>query len=48
MPFFLLHEQNNFPDVELADEDGLLAFGSNLSIETLLKGLQKRNISLVQ
>jgi leucyl/phenylalanyl-tRNA--protein transferase len=37
MPFFLLHEQDNFPDVELADEDGLLAFGSNLSIETLLK-----------
>ena len=41
MPFFLLHEQNNFPDVELADEDGLLAFGSNLSIETLLKAYKK-------
>jgi leucyl/phenylalanyl-tRNA--protein transferase len=41
MPFFLLHEQNNFPDVELADDDGLLAFGSNLSIETLLKAYKK-------
>jgi leucyl/phenylalanyl-tRNA--protein transferase len=41
MPFFLLHEQNNFPAVELADEDGLLAFGSNLSIETLLKAYKK-------
>jgi leucyl/phenylalanyl-tRNA--protein transferase len=41
MPFFLLHEQNNFPDVELADEDGLLAFGSNLSKETLLKAYKK-------
>jgi leucyl/phenylalanyl-tRNA--protein transferase len=41
MPFFLLHEQNNFPDVELADEDGLLAFGSNLSTETLLKAYKK-------
>jgi leucyl/phenylalanyl-tRNA--protein transferase len=37
MPFFLSRVQNNFPDVELADEDGLLAFGSNLSVETLLK-----------
>src|SRR5258705_11522635 len=41
MPFFLSQEQNNFPDVELADEDGLLAFGSNLSIETLLKAYKK-------
>jgi leucyl/phenylalanyl-tRNA--protein transferase len=41
MPFFLLHQQDNFPDVELADEDGLLAFGSNLSIETLLKAYKK-------
>ena len=41
MPFFLLHEQDNFPDVELADEDGLLAFGSNLSTETLLKAYKK-------
>lgn len=41
MPFFLLHGQNNFPDVELADEDGLLAFGSNLSVETLLKAYKK-------
>jgi leucyl/phenylalanyl-tRNA---protein transferase len=41
MPFFLLQGQNNFPDVELADEDGLLAFGSNLSMETLLKAYKK-------
>ncbi len=41
MPFFLLHGQNDFPDVELADEDGLLAFGSNFSVETLLKAYKK-------
>jgi leucyl/phenylalanyl-tRNA--protein transferase len=41
MPFFLPGTQNNFPDVELADEDGLLAFGSNLSMETLLKAYRK-------
>src|SRR5664279_447600 len=41
MPFFLSHEQNNFPYVELADEDGLLAFGSNLSKETLLKAYKE-------
>ena len=41
MPTFLLYGQNNFPDVELADEDGLLAFGSNLSVETLLKAYKK-------
>ncbi|MEP6926367.1 MAG: leucyl/phenylalanyl-tRNA--protein transferase [Ginsengibacter sp.] len=41
MPFFLPHIQNNFPDVELADEDGLLAFGSNLAMETLLKAYKK-------
>ena len=36
MPLFLSSDQNNFPDVELADEDGLLAYGGNLSLETLL------------
>jgi leucyl/phenylalanyl-tRNA--protein transferase len=41
MPFFLPGKQNNFPDVDLADEDGLLAFGGNLSIETLLKAYKK-------
>ncbi|MEO8766330.1 MAG: leucyl/phenylalanyl-tRNA--protein transferase [Ginsengibacter sp.] len=41
MPFFLSSVQNNFPDVELADDDGLLAFGSNLSVETLLKAYKK-------
>jgi leucyl/phenylalanyl-tRNA---protein transferase len=41
MPFFLSATENDFPDVELADVDGLLAFGSNLSVETLLKAYQK-------
>ncbi len=41
MPSFLQRDQNNFPDVELADEDGFLAFGSNLSTETLLKAYRK-------
>jgi len=41
MPFFLSRVQNNFPDVELAEEDGLLAVGSNLSDETLLKAYRK-------
>ena len=41
MPFFILPDQNNFPDVELANEDGFLAFGGNLSIETLLKAYAK-------
>jgi leucyl/phenylalanyl-tRNA--protein transferase len=41
MPFFIPPDQNNFPDVELANEDGFLAFGGNLSIETLLKAYAK-------
>ena len=36
MPLFLSSDQNNFPDVELADEDGLLAYGGNLLPDTLL------------
>ena len=36
MPFFLSREAHDFPDVELAGKDGLLSFGGNLSLETLL------------
>ena len=36
MPFFLSRDAHDFPDVELADKDGLLSFGGNLSLETLL------------
>ncbi len=41
MPLYLPSDQNNFPDVSFADADGLLAFGSNLSIETLLIAYRK-------
>lgn len=41
MPLFLSPENNDFPDVESADEDGFLAIGSNLSMETLLKAYKK-------
>ena len=41
MPVFLLNNNPNFPDVELANEDGLLAFGGNLSIDTLLNAYKK-------
>ena len=41
MPFYLPPDQNNFPDVELADRDGLLAFGSNLLPETLLSAYRR-------
>lgn len=40
MPEFLLPDQNNFPDVRAADEDGLIAIGSNLNPDTLLKAYQ--------
>jgi leucyl/phenylalanyl-tRNA--protein transferase len=33
---FILSKEISFPDVELADEDGLLAIGGDLSIERLL------------
>jgi leucyl/phenylalanyl-tRNA--protein transferase len=33
---FILTKENSFPDVELADENGLLAIGGDLSIEKLL------------
>ena len=37
MPFFLQEDQSHFPDIELADADGLLAIGGNLLPQTLLK-----------
>ncbi|HVZ97054.1 MAG TPA: leucyl/phenylalanyl-tRNA--protein transferase [Chitinophagaceae bacterium] len=36
MPVFLFPDTSNFPDVELSNEDGLLAFGGNLEVPTLL------------
>lgn len=36
MPVFLSPNTQKFPNVELADNEGLLAFGGNLSQETLL------------
>jgi len=41
MPIFLSSDANSFPDVELADEDGLLAFGGNLSFDTLLNAYKR-------
>jgi len=37
MPEYLLPDENDFPAAETADEDGLLAVGSNFNTETLLK-----------
>ena len=36
LPFFLPDNRLWFPDVELADEDGLLALGGDLSVQRLL------------
>ncbi len=41
MPVFLSRDCSDFPDVESADEDGFLAFGSNLFMETLLKAYKR-------
>lgn len=41
MPVFLPPFVNNFPDIELADNTGLLAFGGNLSQPTLLQAYRK-------
>ncbi|MDP4282787.1 MAG: leucyl/phenylalanyl-tRNA--protein transferase [Bacteroidota bacterium] len=41
MPQFLPKNNNDFPPVDSADEDGLLAFGSNFKIETLLKAYSR-------
>jgi leucyl/phenylalanyl-tRNA--protein transferase len=37
MPEYLLPHENNFPPAQTADEDGLIAVGSNFNTETLLK-----------
>jgi leucyl/phenylalanyl-tRNA---protein transferase len=41
MPVFLSLNAPDFPDVELANEDGLLAFGGNLKVNTLLTAYKK-------
>ena len=41
MPIFLQKESSEFPPVDSADEDGLLAFGSNLDVNTLLKAYHR-------
>ncbi len=38
---YFLDENSKFPDVSLATEDGLLAFGGDLSIERLLSAYEK-------
>ncbi len=40
MAFFIPEEQTNFPPVELADADGLLAIGGSLSFERLINAYQ--------
>ncbi len=41
MTVFLQRDANDFPDVELADNNGLLAFGGNLEESTLLNAYKK-------
>ena len=41
MPDFLSRNSSHFPDVESATEDGLLAFGGNLELTTLLTAYKK-------
>lgn len=41
MPVFLFPDVSDFPDVELSNEDGLLAFGGNLKTATLLAAYKK-------
>ena len=41
MPVFLPRTATDFPDVESANEDGLLAFGGNLELNTLLNAYKK-------
>jgi leucyl/phenylalanyl-tRNA--protein transferase len=41
MPLYVLDKELEFPPAELADEDGLLAIGGDLSIERLLLAYQK-------
>ena len=41
MPEFLLKDDNDFPPADEADDDGLLAVGSNLKTDTLLKAYRQ-------
>ncbi|MDQ2718586.1 MAG: leucyl/phenylalanyl-tRNA--protein transferase [Bacteroidota bacterium] len=41
MAGFLLQNKNNFPNPDTADEDGLLAIGSNFDTGTLLKAYRR-------
>lgn len=41
MPAFLSRNSPHFPDVESATKDGLLAFGGNLELSTLLEAYEK-------
>lgn len=41
MPFFIAGDHSDFPSVELAHEDGLLAVGGSLSLERLTDAYQK-------
>ncbi|MEP6583443.1 MAG: leucyl/phenylalanyl-tRNA--protein transferase [Ginsengibacter sp.] len=41
MPFFLTGEHSDFPPVEFANEDGLLAIGGELSFDRLVNAYQK-------
>ena len=41
MSFFIGGEHSNFPSVELADEDGLLAIGGKLTFERLIDAYPK-------
>jgi leucyl/phenylalanyl-tRNA---protein transferase len=40
MPIYLLNEDFDFPDPELAQEDGLLAMGGDLSVGRILKAYE--------
>ena len=41
MAFFIPEEETNFPSVDLADADGLLAIGGSLSFERLMNAYKK-------
>jgi leucyl/phenylalanyl-tRNA---protein transferase len=41
MPVFLSRNATDFPDVDLAGEDGLLAFGGNLKMGTILNAYKR-------
>ncbi len=41
MPLFITGEHNDFPPVEFANDDGLLAIGGRLSFERLIEAYQK-------